>query len=192
MQFAFFVWLMATTALVLPYADVLWRFRRPAWGERAYRARLVLAVLEIAAVAVWVALRGEYTILPEPSATMAVAGALLALTGGLLGAWAKHTLGRLFSVHLGVQEGHRLITRGPYAIVRHPIYLAIIYYILGSALAFNDAGLLVLTIAFLVFFLVQLRFEEEIFARHFGDEYRRYQERVPALFPPLWPRRHRD
>lgn len=192
MRFAFFVWLMATTALVLPFLDVFWRIGRQSWTERALSARLVLAALEVAAIGVWLWFRGDYRILPEPGGGMAVVGALLALTGALLSAWSKRSLGRLFSVHLGVQAEHRLITRGPYAIVRHPMYLGIIDYIFGSALVFNDAGLLVLTLAFIVFFLVQLRHEEAIFARHFGAEYRRYQEQVPALFPPLWPRRRRD
>ena len=192
MRFAFFVWLMASTALVLPFLDVFWRVGRQSWLERAFSARLVLAALEVAAVGAWLMVRGEHRILPEPSGAMAVVGAALALTGALLSAWSRRVLGALFSVHLGVQAEHRLITRGPYAIVRHPMYLGIIDYIFGSALVFNDAGLLVLTLAFVLFFAVQLRYEEVIFARHFGAEYRRYQERVPPLFPSVWPRRRRD
>lgn len=191
MRFAYFVWLMGTTALVLPFMDVLWRSRRMAWLERAYRARLVLFILEGTAVLVWVLLRGTYRILPEADAAMAVAGAILALTGGLLAAWSKHTLGGLFSVHLGVQRDHRLITTGPYAIVRHPMYLGIIDFIFGSALVWNDAGLLVLAGAFVVFFLFQIRYEEDVFARFFGAEYDRYRDRIPALLPRLWPLRRR-
>lgn len=189
MSFSYFVWLMATTALVLPFLDLFWRVGRQSWRERALSARLVLALLELGAIALWLLLRGDYRILAQPSPTMAVVGAMLALTGALLSAWSKRTLGRHFSVHLGVQESHRLITHGPYAVVRHPMYLGIIDYIFGTALVLNDAGLLVLTFAFIILFLFQLRYEEAIFVRHFGDDYRRYQERVPALFPPLWPRR---
>ena len=191
MRFAHFVWLMGTTALLLPFVDVLWRSRGKAWLERAYRARLVLLLLEGTAVLVWVLLRGTYRILPEPDTSMAVAGAILALTGGLLSAWAKHTLGGLFSVHLGVQREHRLITSGPYAIVRHPMYLGIIDYIFGSALVWNDAGLLVLAGGFIVFFLFQIRYEEAVFARWFGADYERYREEIPALVPRLWFRRRR-
>lgn len=191
MRFAYFVWLMATTALVLPFLDVFWRIGRQSWVERAFSARLGLALAELLAIVVWALFRGQYHILPEPDAAMAVAGSILALTGALLSAWSKHTLGRLFSVHLGVQQEHRLITSGPYAIVRHPMYLGIIDYILGSALVFNDAGLIVLAAAFVVFFLFQLRQEELIFERHFGAEYQRYRERIPALLPRLWFRRRR-
>jgi protein-S-isoprenylcysteine O-methyltransferase Ste14 len=192
MSFARFVWLMGTTALVLPFLDLFWRATRATWVERALTARLVLLLLELAAIGTWVWFRGRWEILPEPGQLVASAGALLALTGGLLTAWAKVTLGQLFSVHLGVQPEHRLVRTGPYGIVRHPMYLGIIDYVFGSALVWNDAGLLVLAAAFLVFFTAQLRFEEEIFARHFGKEYREYQRSVPALLPHLRPGRARS
>jgi protein-S-isoprenylcysteine O-methyltransferase Ste14 len=191
MRFAYFVWLMACTALVLPFLDVFWRVQRSFWVERALTTRLVLFALEVAAIGAWLFVRAEWHILPRPDPPMAVAGAILALTGGLLCAWAKLQLGRLFSVHLGVQQEHRLIRSGPYAIVRHPMYLGIIDFILGSALVWNDAALLVLAATFLVFFTMQLRFEEEILARHFGEEYVEYRRRVPPLIPRLRPRGRR-
>jgi protein-S-isoprenylcysteine O-methyltransferase Ste14 len=191
MRVAYFVWLMGSTALVLPFLDLLWRTTRTSWVERAFTARVVLFLLELGAIATWALLRGDWTILPQPDPLLAGAGSLLALTGGLLSAWARVTLGRLFSPHLGVQREHQLIESGPYAIVRHPMYLGIIDFIFGSALVWNDAGLLALAAAFTVFFTVQLRFEEEIFARHFGEAYARYRRRTPALLPRLRPVRRR-
>jgi protein-S-isoprenylcysteine O-methyltransferase Ste14 len=191
MRLAYFVWLVACTALVLPFTDLLWRSARSSWVERAFTARLVLFTLEVAAIGAWAFLYGRWRILPQPDAIMAGAGAVLALTGGLLSAWARVTLGTLFSVHLGVQREHRLVTGGPYAIVRHPMYLGIIDFILGSALVWNDAGLLALALAFVFFFSAQLRFEEQIFARHFGAEYDDYRSRVPALLPGFRRRRPR-
>jgi protein-S-isoprenylcysteine O-methyltransferase Ste14 len=190
MRAGFFFWLMATTALVLPFLDGVRSWRR-SWVERALAARVVLGVLEASAIAGWFVVRGRWPVLPEEDAALAVAGGLLALTGGLLAAWSRWTLGRLFSPHLGVQSGHRLITAGPFAIVRHPMYLGIIDYILGSALVFNDAALLVLALLFVVFFVIQLRQEETIFQRHFGAEWEAYRARVPALFPRLRPGRTR-
>jgi protein-S-isoprenylcysteine O-methyltransferase Ste14 len=186
MRLAHFLWLMACTSLLLPFLDLFWRAARRSWVERAFTARLVLFTLEVAALGAWAFVCGNWRILPGPEhRIMALAGGLLALTGGLLSAWAKVTLGRLFSVHLGVQQEHRLVTGGPYAIVRHPMYLGIIDFIIGSSLVWNDAALLALAAAFTVFFTVQLRFEELIFARHFGAEYAAYRRRVPALVPGL-------
>jgi len=191
MRFSFFVWLMACTALVLPFLDTIWRKARASWVERALTARLVLLLLELGAIVGWLLVRRDWDILPKDDVPMAVAGAILALTGGLLSAWARVRLGRLFSIHLGVQRQHRLIQDGPYAIVRHPIYLGIIDFILGSALVWNDAGLLLLAVTYVGLFTVQLRFEEDILARHFGPEYAAYRRRIPALLPRLRPGRRR-
>jgi protein-S-isoprenylcysteine O-methyltransferase Ste14 len=190
MSVAQFLWLMASTALVLPFLDAFRAFHRQ-WVERALGVRALLAVLEVAAIGAWLLVRGRWPLIPEHAAALAIAGGVLALTGALLSAWSKRTLGRLFSPHLGVQAEHRLITTGPYAIVRHPMYLGIIYYIFGSALVFNDAALLALALTFGVLFGFQLRSEETIFRRHFGADWESYRERTPALLPRLRPGRRR-
>jgi protein-S-isoprenylcysteine O-methyltransferase Ste14 len=184
MEIARFVWWMAAAALVIPFNDVLQQtFGRKAWVERATRQRLVLAVLEVATLIGWVFVRGRWGFLPLRDAGVATAGAVLALTGALFAAWAKSRLGRLFSAHIGVQADHQLITTGPYAVVRHPIYLGLVDFILGSALFWNDVALLAVGILFIAYFTVQIRIEEGIFARHFGEEWERYRATTPALFP---------
>jgi protein-S-isoprenylcysteine O-methyltransferase Ste14 len=190
MTVASFIWWMAAAALVLPFLDIIPRtLGTGAWITRATRERVILGVLEVGTIAAWFLFaRGRWTFLAEPDAAVAVAGALLALTGALFAAWAKARLGRLFSPQLGVQQDHRLVTSGPYAVVRHPIYLGLIDFIIGSALYFNDAGLMLVALLFTVYFTAQLRIEERMFEQHFGDEWRSYTARTPALFP--W-RRHR-
>ncbi|KAJ3555567.1 hypothetical protein NM688_g2505 [Phlebia brevispora] len=51
-----------------------------------------------------------------------LAGFLLLVSGSYIRATCYHTLGRHFTFHLSLQDGHELITHGPYAIVRHPSY----------------------------------------------------------------------
>lgn len=184
MEVARFLWWMAAAALVLPFLDIVQRtFGAKRWVERATRPRLILAVLEGGTLAAWWFVRGRWRFLSEQDAGVAIAGAVLALTGALFAAWAKTRLGRHFSPHLGVQVEHQLITTGPYAVVRHPLYLGLIDFLLGSALFFNDAGLFVAGLLFVVYFTAQIRIEERLFERHFGDEWRRYRARTPALFP---------
>jgi protein-S-isoprenylcysteine O-methyltransferase Ste14 len=188
MEVARFVWWMAAAALVIPFLDLVQRTFGPReWLSRATRQRLVLGVLEVGTLVVWAAaVRGQWRFLPEHDGGVAFAGALLALTGALFAAWAKARLGRLFSPQLGVQRDHSLVTSGPYAVVRHPIYLGLIDFIIGSALFWNDVGLLIVAALFIIWFTAQLRIEERFFATHFGDEWRDYRERTPALFPRLW------
>jgi protein-S-isoprenylcysteine O-methyltransferase Ste14 len=187
-----FLWWMAAAALVLPFLDLLQRTFGPQWVVRAMPQRVLLGVLEFGTVAAWLLVRGRWQLLPERDDAVALAGAVLALTGALFAAWAKSRLGQLFSPHLGIQEDHRLITSGPYAVVRHPIYLGLIDFVLGTALFLNDLGLLTVGVLFIVYFTAQLRIEERFFARYFGDEWRAYQARTPALFPKLFRRRGMD
>lgn len=186
MELARFLWWMAAAALVLPFLDIVQRTIGPReWLTRATRPRLVLALLEVGTIAAWLLVRGRWRFLPAPDAGVALAGAVLALTGALLAAWAKARLGRFFSPQLGVQPEHRLITNGPYAVVRHPMYLGLIDFILGSALFWNDVGLLVVGLLFVLWFSAQRRIEERMFAQHFGEAWTEYARRTPALFPRL-------
>ena len=181
-----FLWWMAAAALVVPFLDLVQRTFGPKhWVERATTTRVVLGVLEIGTLALWVALHGRWRFLEVHDSGVALAGAVLALTGALLAAWAKVHLGRFFSPQLGVQEDHRLITTGPYAIVRHPIYLGIIDFLIGSALFWNDVALLGVAVLFIAYFAVQLRVEERFFARHFGEEWEEYRTWTGALFPRI-------
>jgi protein-S-isoprenylcysteine O-methyltransferase Ste14 len=188
-----FLWWMAAAALVLPFLDIVQRTLGPRrWISRATRERVVLGILEAGTLLAWALFaRGRWPLLPDGDGdgVVAVVGALLALTGALLAAWGKARLGRLFSPQLGVQQGHRLVTGGPYAVVRHPIYLGIVDFILGSALVFNDLGLLVVALLFMLYFAAQIRIEERQFALHFGDQWRNYAARTPALLPFRWRRR---
>lgn len=180
MRLAEFLWWMGVAALVIPFLDVI-RGRRE-WVVRATAGRVLLAILELGTLVAWWFLRG-WRFLPVQDAAVAMAGALLALTGGLLAAWSRARLGRLFSPQLGVQKDHHLITTGPYALVRHPMYLGIIDFIIGSALYWNDVALLAAGMLFIVYFMAQLRIEERLFEQHFGEDWLAYRERVPALFP---------
>jgi protein-S-isoprenylcysteine O-methyltransferase Ste14 len=189
MTVAAFIWWLAVVALVVPFLDIAQgTFGPKGWVTRATWPRVLLGVIEVGAVAAWFLLaRGRWTFFDEHDTAVAVVGALLALTGALFAGWARSSLGRLFSPQLGVQAEHTLVTRGPYAVVRHPMYLGMIDFIIGAALFMNDAGLLLVALVFLGCFVAQLRIEERLFAEHFGDEWREYAARTPALFP--WKRR---
>jgi protein-S-isoprenylcysteine O-methyltransferase Ste14 len=192
MRAALFIYVMAAAALVLPFLDIVQRtFGRRPWLERATRQRVILGVLEVGTVGAWLLVRGRWQFLPQPDTMVALAGAVLALTGALFAAWAKARLGRHFSPQLGVQHDHELVTTGPYAVVRHPIYLGLLDFIIGSALFFNDVALLGVALLFVLYFTAQSRIEERMFERHFGPAWLAYRESTPALFPRIFRSRER-
>jgi len=109
---------------------------------------------------------------------------LTTLAGCLFGVWARVHLGRYWSGIITLKEGHKLITTGPYRIVRHPIYTGWLAAALGTALtAGTSVGFLCVALL-TISFVIKLRREEKLLTSEFGDEYRRFKQAVPkALIP---------
>jgi protein-S-isoprenylcysteine O-methyltransferase Ste14 len=70
-----------------------------------------------------------------PSALYFWIGAAITAGGLLFSVWGRRHLGSNWSQAVTVKEGHELITSGPYALVRHPIYTGLLLAFLGSAVA---------------------------------------------------------
>ncbi len=110
-------------------------------------------------------------------------GAALTAVGLLFAVWARRWLGRNWSGSVTIKEDHELITAGPYAIVRHPIYTGLLLAFAGTAIAFGDGrGILAVTLVFLALWR-KLRLEERWLRDQFGESFQVYCRRVPALVP---------
>jgi protein-S-isoprenylcysteine O-methyltransferase Ste14 len=100
---------------------------------------------------------------------------------------AARALGKQWALVARVIEGHELISAGPYAIVRNPIYLAMLGMYVASALAVTRwpaalAGLVV----FLAGTAIRIRTEENLLRGAFGARFSDYARHVPAFFPRLF------
>lgn len=109
--------------------------------------------------------------------------------GGLgLYLWGIQSLGQMFgpSSGLGVRlyAKHRLVTAGPYAHVRHPMYLGVISTAIGSLLLYRTWATLGFAITMLGL-AVRARREEGLLAQEFGTEWNAYASYVPPWFPRL-------
>jgi protein-S-isoprenylcysteine O-methyltransferase Ste14 len=110
-------------------------------------------------------------------------GAALTAAGLLFSVWARVHLGRNWSGTVTVKEEHSLVTTGPYALVRHPIYTGILTGFAGSALALGQwRGLLGLAIA-TVGLWRKWRLEERWMQETFSETYTAYRKRVRAIIP---------
>jgi protein-S-isoprenylcysteine O-methyltransferase Ste14 len=68
---------------------------------------------------------------------IAITGAVLALTGAIVRIKALLDLGAAFSMKVEIRAGQELVTRGLYAKIRHPLYLASILLAFGAPLLLN-------------------------------------------------------
>ena len=120
----------------------------------------------------------------------ALAGALvvLLLIGGCLYLFAasSNALGKNWSFEARTRTDHQLIRNGPYARIRHPIYLGMLLFLLGLAVALGHWLQLVVALPlFLAGTLIRTRIEDRLLEAKFGDEFRDYARTTPALIPNI-------
>jgi protein-S-isoprenylcysteine O-methyltransferase len=114
------------------------------------------------------------------------AGVFLTFAGIAFSIWARIVLGRNWSAAVTVKYGHSLVCRGPYAIVRHPIYSGFLLAALGTAIAFGEAGCFLSLPLMALAWRLKLGLEEEFMRGEFGAGYESYRGRVKALVPFVW------
>lgn len=123
---------------------------------------------------------------PEMEVTDALVwvGILLSVLGVAFSLWAIVTLGRHYDLILEVHQDHELIRRGPYALVRHPVYSGLALHFAGLCLATGNWLLIAgtLLVSFPAFYL-RARAEETLLRERFGHDYEKYARDVPMLVP---------
>jgi len=162
--------------------DVKSTVRRESLSSRLLHiVPLAIAVLLLSARRAPIAVLGERFM---PLAEWPFWLGLLLTAGGLLFTiWARLHLGKNWSGTVTIKKGHELITTGPYALVRHPIYTGLLLAFLGSALALGEwRGVLAFALAAAALWL-KLRIEERWMRQQFGDAYQVYSQRVATLIP---------
>jgi hypothetical protein len=78
-----------------------------------------------------------------------------------------------------------LLTEGMYARMRHPRYVSVFVATVGWSLMANHGAAYAVTAALIPLILVLVHLEERELVERFGDAYRAYQARVPALLPRI-------
>jgi protein-S-isoprenylcysteine O-methyltransferase Ste14 len=99
--------------------------------------------------------------------------------------WTQVTLDTQWSAQLQLTKDHHLITTGPYAYIRHPLYMGIFGWCISLTL---------LTANWIFFAMCALSFaglswrvpkEEQMMIEAFGEEYKKYMQRTGRFFPRL-------
>jgi protein-S-isoprenylcysteine O-methyltransferase Ste14 len=125
--------------------------------------------------------------LDTPAIVAALPVAALAFGSVLLFWLAFRALGTNWSFVARVLDDHGLITRGPFALVRNPIYLAMLMMLVAAALALGRAPVLIVAIPlFFIGTVIRVLREERLLRAQFGEAYDAYAARVSRLVPGVW------
>jgi protein-S-isoprenylcysteine O-methyltransferase Ste14 len=180
-------WVITQTALSIRYSTL------PKAGASQPQNRDLLSILffvvQSASVfaAFWGVIRFEDDAFgPTGQIEIAIVVALV-LAGLGFFVSALVTLGRNFAAVAQVQSDGNLVTSGPYAIVRNPIYLGYFLLLLATPLAFGHLRNLWLAVPlYLLGAVPRILVEERVLRAHFGAAYDAYAARVKRLIPLVW------
>jgi protein-S-isoprenylcysteine O-methyltransferase Ste14 len=111
-------------------------------------------------------------------------GVVFFLIGNVVRVWGLYAQGNVMEKDVRIRENQPLITSGPYAVSRHPIYTGNLMAELGLGLAFAYWPLIVFTLLLsLPAWHYRTMREETMLVEHFGEDYRAYQTRVGRFLP---------
>jgi protein-S-isoprenylcysteine O-methyltransferase Ste14 len=101
--------------------------------------------------------------------------------------WASRTMGRNWSLVARTRSDHELVTTGPFAHVRHPIYSAMTLLLLALSIATGtELRLIVALPLYALGTWLRIAHEERLLHAAFGDAYAAYAARVPRFIPGLF------
>jgi protein-S-isoprenylcysteine O-methyltransferase Ste14 len=168
--------------------------RKPPSAPESKRERTAILgiVLQGASYGIaWSVHRPFFSPIVALSKPVEIALAILTMALGIASVWfvsaAIRTLGKQWSLGARLIEGHKLITEGPYRLVRNPIYTGMFGMLLATGLAVSHwVGLLIAIVVYAVGTVIRVRSEEKLLRGAFGAEFDSYARRVPAVIPFLF------
>lgn len=161
------------------FAMALNKVRKIQW-----RPSMVFAFPEpflLAGVIAWMTFSPAERVLGAPLAVMA--GAMFGIGSVFLFLWSFIAYRKVGTGHY-VDENHRVITTGPYALMRHPFYSSAFLCWIGVAFASAElwvAGLAIVYVA--PAYWVYASSEERMMGSALGDRYEAYRKKVPMFMP---------
>lgn len=169
----------------VPVGSSLW-FKLPVWAQIAVGFGVSTLGIYVG-YSMWKPL--PLTVSPNLSLLLRIVGVALTCGGVALWFWARWMLGAMMGVSTGsaaqLQVDHRLIQHGPYAFVRHPMYLGYWLALAGLLATYRTWTPLVFLILMMISLSRRARREEQALLVAFGDEWHTYAARVP-MFVPRW------
>jgi protein-S-isoprenylcysteine O-methyltransferase Ste14 len=120
------------------------------------------------------------------SAIVTATGLTLNAVGLALAIWARRCLGRYWSGEITIKVGHQLVRGGPYRVLRHPIYTALLSLYAGTAMVSGELHALIGMALVILAYLRKIMLEEANLMKAFGADYGDYRRQTWALLPGLF------
>ena len=180
--------LVAATVLVWIAIEVLQGLRRRA--DAAYNDRSSLLWLRVCIVAgmLLAAYASRLTSASFPRSPLSVSVSLCLMWAGIaLRWWSFRTLGRYFTFSVMTAADQRVISTGPYRLLRHPSYAGLLVALCGIGLSFgNWASLAAAVVLPLIALRYRIHVEESALGAALGPAYTTYASSRKRIIPFIW------
>lgn len=113
-------------------------------------------------------------------------GAVIFTFGVIFSFWGPIHLGQQYSFNLTLQEGHKLITDGPFSYIRHPRYLGLILWVLGVSFIYLSIAGLVMTGVLTLLLAWRIYDEENLLQQEFGQQWTNYSQQTKRIIPLIY------
>ncbi len=153
-------------------------------GQVMFIFRVVMFVALIAFLVMYIAGVGwiDIFLFPLP-AWLRWLGFALGVISVAFWTWAQIHLDTQWSAQLQLTKDHHLVTSGPYARIRHPLYTGMFGWCLALILLTANWIFLALCVLSVIGLLWRIPKEEQMMVESFGDEYTTYMQRTGRIFP---------
>jgi len=116
--------------------------------------------------------QGQWTVqVTAQTIGLGIVGLMIDLIFVIFAISARFIIGRNWSGAIALKEGHELVQRGPYAIVRHPIYTGMLFATFGVALTLGSLSAYLGVVLLLVGMLIRIHDEDALMAQQFPSEH---------------------
>ena len=96
-------------------------------------------------------------------------GLLIYITFSWIQIWSYRTLGESYSQEIVILKNHKLVTKGPFKLIRHPQYLSQILMDLGAGIATLSYIIIPLAIIQIPFVIMRANLEEKLLSKHIKE-----------------------
>ncbi len=123
---------------------------------------------------------------PLVLALIELAGLVTYVGGFLVMVWALIRLGKYYQLGGSAPRSEdRMITDGPYRLIRHPMYASALSISLGLALLIQSWAFVLVFCGYVVLVLLLIPLEEERLLKAYGEQYRAYSGKTHKLLIPM-------
>lgn len=124
----------------------------------------------------------DYSKYPEFQ-TIRIAGLIVYIISSWFQIWVYKTMGDNYSNEIVIMKNHKLVTGGPFKLIRHPYYLGQIFADLGAVAALLSYTVLILIIIEIPLLVMRSLFEDKLLIKHFKEEFATYKKKTGLLLP---------